>query len=87
MKYFDVLSIVTWTEAGDVEYYWVDTVRATDARRAKGLVKRKVAGFFYERNRELTNHTVLYAGYAGQFDHLACKSVGSFIKAAGMGNA
>jgi len=85
MKYFDVLSIVTWTEAGNVEHYWVDTVRATEARRAKDLVRRKVAGFFYERNRELTGHKVLYAGYAGQFDHLACKRVGSFVEEAGMG--
>jgi len=86
MKYFDVLSIVAWSEAGSVETYWVDTVKASDARRAKQLVGRKVAGFFYKNNRELISHRVLYAGPAGAFDHLAAKPVGSFIDAAGMGN-
>jgi len=86
MRYFDVLSIVTWTEAGDVETYWVDTVAATDERRAKQLVSRKVAGFFCKNNRELTSHRVLYAAPAGSFDHLACKRVGSFVEEAGLGN-
>ena len=87
MRYFDVLSIVTWTEAGNVETYWVDTVRASDERRAKQQVGRKVAGFFYKNNRELTSHRVLYAAPTGSFDHLAAKPVGSFIATAGMGNA
>jgi len=84
MRYFDVLSIVTWTEAGNVETYWVDTVAATDERRAKQLVGRKVVGFFYKSNRELTSHRVLYAGPCGSYDHLVGKRVGSFIDAAGM---
>jgi len=86
MKYFDVLSIVKWPEAGNVEVYWVDTVAAANERRAKQLVSRKVAGFFYEANRELTSHRVLYVGGVGQFDHLACKRVGSFVEEAGLGN-
>jgi len=86
MNFYDVLSIVTWTEAGNVETYWVDTVAAADRRRAKQLVGRKVAGFFYKSNRELTSHRALYAGACGSYDHLAGKRVGSFIEEAGMSN-
>jgi len=86
MRYFDVLSIVAWSEANDVEIYWVDTVAASDERRAKQLARRKVPAYFYSNCRHLTSHRVLYAGHCGAFDHLVAKPVGSFIERAGMGN-
>lgn len=86
MKYFDVLSVVTWKESGNVETYWVDTIAATDGRRAKQLAGGKVARFFRKSGRGLTSHRVLCAGPCGVYDHLAGARVGSFIEAAGMGD-
>jgi len=86
MRYFDVLSIVAWAEAGNVESYWVNTVAARDERRAKELARRKVVNGFRSNGRHLTTHRVLYAGPCGSFDHLAAKPVGSFIERVGMGD-
>jgi len=86
VKLFDVLSTVTWTGSTEEGIYWVQTVQASDERRAKQIARRSMAAWFYEHGRELRTCKVLYAAPVGTFDHMANKSVGSFIEAAGMGN-
>lgn len=79
MKYFDVLSVCHWTEAGCTGWYFVHTIEARSGADAIRKVARKMPGWFYAQGRELQHHRICGAGDPGAYDQFIGKYEGEFI--------